>query len=65
MDAGEKITGDSPIIIDWLEFRKSGKVKKIQRKSLCTRITRAMRKSGVRLEENSATDQLGRCAHTA
>jgi integrase len=48
---GERIGADSPIIVDWIELRKSSKVKRIQRKSLCIRITKAMRHSGVRVEE--------------
>jgi integrase len=52
---GEKIADNSPIIIDWIELKKAGKAKAIQRKSLCTRITRAMRHSSVRLEEHLGT----------
>ena len=49
--AGEEITSDSPLIIDFRNFKRTGKVKGIQQKSLSMRITRAMRKSGVMLEE--------------
>jgi len=53
--AGEEITDSSPLIIDWIELRKTGRVKGIQRKSLCLKITRAMRHSGIKMEENLTT----------
>jgi integrase len=50
-EAGEQIRPTSPLIVDSRRFKSTGKVKGILQKSLSTRMTRALRKSGITLEE--------------
>ena len=52
-ERGERITVSSPIIIDLKQLVR-GRIKRIARKSLTMRITRALKKSGVVLEEKLA-----------
>jgi integrase len=51
---GETIADSSPIILDRREFTGSGKIKGVQRKNICRKITEAIRNSGIETKETFA-----------
>jgi len=51
---GETIADSSPIILDHREFTSSGKIKGVQRKNICRKITEAVRNSGIETKETFA-----------
>jgi len=51
---GETIADSSPIILDHWEFTSSGKIKGVQRKNICRKITEAVRNSGIKTKETFA-----------
>jgi integrase len=51
---GETIADSSPIILDHREFTSSGRIKGVQRKNICRKITEAIRNSGIETKETFA-----------